>query len=490
MYQSEYQIGPNGAEIFRNTQQLQYAVGSGMVGISYLVKRDNFLYEAPLSYYVKTKSWEMSPGFDAADVAFNRPALPGCLACHSGIMEPDLRAPGSYKEPPFKELAIGCEKCHGPGSLHVAMESGEIPANKLHSTIVNPKKLTPWLADNICMNCHQGLTLRVLQPGKSYYDFRPGMPLNDIMAIFATPVSPDGSSAALSPLLENFSQMSASKCYTGTNGRLGCLTCHDPHVQPTAADAVKYYRDKCLSCHTESSCGLPLRVRESKTPANDCQSCHMPKQHVTGISHSILTSHRIVKTPDEAFPTASFNANKLIVSGLIHLNAIPGKPDRVPQLTLFRAFAELAPTNPAYLKSYVQELTGLEKTNPTEPDVLSALGWLHLANGPYHDEDKGFDFLSRAVQLGSTRTSDFLVLAGLLEKRNQQPQAEKVLLQGISIAPYDERLYQKLTVLYISAHEYNKALDMLRQETTLFPENSFFRLLLEKAEQAGTQPAP
>ena len=54
----------------------------------------------------------------------------------------------------------------------------------------------------------------------------------------------------------------------------------------------------------------------------------MPKQPVTGIAHSILTSHRIVKTPEEEFPTENFTANKVELGGLIHLNAIPGSQIR------------------------------------------------------------------------------------------------------------------------------------------------------------------
>ena len=59
--------------------------------------------------------------------------------------------------------------------------------------------------------------------------------------------------------------------------------------------------------------------------AATCQSNPSP-----GIAHSILTSHRIVKTPDEEFPSESFIANKLELGGLIHLDAIPGQPDQVP----------------------------------------------------------------------------------------------------------------------------------------------------------------
>lgn len=307
------------------------------------------------------------------------------------------------------------------------------------------------------------------------------------MAIFAAPLDPKGGSAPISPLLEHFSLMSLSKCYTATKGGMSCLTCHDPHVQPTT-NAVEYYRQKCLTCHNEQSCRLPLHDREAKTPANDCQGCHMPKQPVTGIAHSILTSHRIVKTPEEEFPTENFTANKVELGGLIHLNAIPGQPDQVPPLTLLHALGDIGTTDPSYVPSYLQELLSLEKQKSNDPQVLSGLGWLHLAKGPDYDENQAQDYLSRAIEMGSTRSEDFLAVSEILVKKGQAAEAEKLLLQGKSLLPYDERFYQKLCRLYISTNQYEKALDMLRSSNQLFPEDSFLRLLWQKAEQAGKSP--
>ena len=175
---------------------------------------------------------------------------------------------------------------------------------------------------------------------------------------------------------------------------MSCLTCHDPHVQPTT-NAVEYYRQKCLTCHSEQSCRLPLHDRQLKAPSDDCQGCHMPKQPVIGIAHSILTSHRIVKTPEEEFPNDSFLANKLDLGGLIHLDAIPGQPDQVPPLTLLHALGEIGTTDPSYVPSYLQALYSPCKATSTDSRVFSGLGWLHLAKGPDYDENQAKDYLSR-----------------------------------------------------------------------------------------------
>ena len=90
--------------------------------------------------------------------------------------------------------------------------------------------------------------------------------------------------------------------------------------------------------------------------------------------------------------------------------------------------------------------------------------------------------------MGSTRSEDFLAVSEILVKKGQAAEAEKLLLQGKSLLPYDERFYQKLCRLYISTNQYEKALDMLRSSNQLFPEDSFLRLLWQKAEQAGKSP--
>ncbi len=488
LYESEYAVDANGSEIFRTEEKMEYSVGAGRNGTSYLVRRKGLLFEAPLSYYTQTATWEMSPGFESLDLAFNRPVLPGCLDCHTGAAPTSRSAEigGSTQVSPGLQ-AIGCENCHGPGSLHAA-ERGEGRSAKgnLDTLIVNPAKLPLWLADNICMACHQGRALRVRQPGRRFTDFQPGQPLNNTIAIFATPLPDKPSSASLSPLLEHYTLMSLSRCYTGSQGRLGCVTCHDPHVQPQA-EPVSFFRQKCLGCHQESSCKLPVGTRKIRSRFDSCVECHMPKAPVNGIAHSVLTSHRIVRTEDEPFPTALLNSSKPMHYGLIHLNAEPGKPDHLPDLTAFRAYTELASANAAYAPQYLDLLQIVSKENPDEPDVLSAMGWLKLGNGPEHDATQAINYLTKAIDRGSVRLEDYQALADLLSKNGQSSDAERVLNKGIQIAPYDERMYKQLAFIYMSSKRYPEALAAMRQIVTLFPEDDFMRALLQKVEpQKGT----
>ncbi len=476
IFQSEYEHDSSG-EVFRTTKKLEFAIGSGTNGTTYLVKRGDSLFEAPLSYYARIGSWGFSPGYEMEDAGFSRPIQTGCLSCHSGRVEPVPNRPGAYRDPVFRELAIGCENCHGPGQLHVNERSRKVPVTgKLDDSIVNPAKLPGWLADNICMNCHQGTAARILQPGKEYLDFRPGTPLDETVAIFEPPAQPG---AAVSPLLEHYSMMTLSKCYRESNGRLSCTTCHDPHVQPRS-ESASYFRSKCLGCHTAASCKVAAGTR-----GDDCAGCHMPKENVSQIAHSVLTNHRITSRNDQSLPKEAFQRTTEELPDLVHLNRIPGKKDKVPAITLLRAYGELASSQPQYGRRYVETLQEAAKTNPDDPAVLSALAWLEVGKNTPESNSKAMDYLGRAIQSGSLLANDFEKRAEQLNQAGRAPEAIEVLKRGILVDPYHQRSYKALALLCIAEKRYEEAVQVMRQELDAFPQDSFMRNLLKKAEAAS-----
>src|ERR1041384_2213403 len=188
LYQSERQSGPDGREIFRDMHEVEWIIGAGENGYGGLIRRGDHLFQAPLSFYAKPGRWELSPGYEIDNLGFNRPILPGCISCHSGRPNTVADGNGRFADPPFSEMPIGCENCHGPGLAHVSAE--ELSPSGLQggdSLIVNPASLSPTLSDNICISCHQTGDVRVLKPGKNNGDFRPGAPLDDTMSILMVP---------------------------------------------------------------------------------------------------------------------------------------------------------------------------------------------------------------------------------------------------------------------------------------------------------------
>ncbi len=486
LYQSEYELDDNRNLVFTHTEKIEYVIGSGVNGFSYIVQRSDYLFEAPLSFYSKSKTWGLSPGYRSEDFGFSRPIAAACVVCHSGRPQLVGGRDGLYKNPPFRELSVGCENCHGPGQLHFEERLKGVPlSGDRDLSIVNPAKLPAWLADNICMYCHQGGDIRVLKPGRDYSDFRPGTPLDDTMVILKVP--PKSRFPAESPLLEHYFSMILSSCYRASGGRLSCLSCHNPHHEPSPPEAVAYYREKCLNCHAQENCALPLENRLRENPRNDCAGCHMPKKDVRVVSHSSLTQHRIIPRKTQPYPEIALSLTTPTESNLVHLNAVPGKEKvPVPPLALFEAYITLLrDSHPDYQAAYLALLNQLAASEPRNALVLSALAQKMLWEGTHQGESTAIRYLSQAIELGSTSPSDYHLLAELLARAGRVPEAIQVLQSGIRLAPFDAAFYRSLALDYMATRNFAGALEALKQGLRLFPEDSKIRTLLKKAEAAN-----
>jgi hypothetical protein len=405
-----------------------------------------------------------------------------------------------YRDPPFRfgEFAISCECCHGPGQLHnqEMAKKRRRPSQKVDTSIVNPAKLLPRLADDICMNCHQGGHTRILQPGKDYLDFRPGTPLYRTAAIFKVPLKKEQRAEAdrletvtpvrgsmATPLWWKNSSLEMSKCYEASRGQLTCITCHVIHNPPTPANRVVYYRGKCLTCHTESGCRLPLKERMEREPANDCVGCHMPRKPVAGIAHSDDTYHRIVRYAGQPFPESAFEEPSPDLPGLICLNKPKdesGEP--IPLLTKLLAYAEAMGQEPQLREYYLATLNELSKSAPDDPQVLAALGQKALTDG---DSARAAEQLSRALERGAEYATTYLHLSEALTRTGRTEEAAKVLEDGVTAWPYAALLRKFLVLRYITLKQYPHARAAIKEYVELFPEDSFMRDLLHKLEEAN-----
>ncbi len=501
LYQTQYQTDASGNRIYSASHKLKYRIGGNFTGSIYMVQWGQNLFQAPLSHYLAPNDWELAPGYSGAPRPFNR-AIVMCPYCHNGQPQIDPAKPGVYKDPPFRfgEYAIGCEVCHGPGELHLKdlAENTKRKKGKIDRTIVNPARLSPRLADDVCLKCHEGWASRVVQPGKTELDFRPGQPLYDTVALFKTPITPDkreelekvAAAAPVrgsveTPLWFKHSLMEMSKCYQATQGRMTCITCHIIHKPATKETKVEYYRDRCLSCHSNKSCKLSMAERSKEEPANDCISCHMPRRGVAGIPHSDDASHRIVRRPGQPFPDSAFETSDPDVPGLIIVNrrgADKLKP--ISPLVKLRAYSDLMGLKklPEAAKQYVALLNELKTAAPDDPIVLECLGRKAVADG---DNAAAIDYLTRALDRGGIFDTTYMDLAHALIQTGRKPEAAQVLEKGVETWPFSADLQQALVLCYMSLEWYPRAQRTLEHYVALFPEDAIAREGLERARAAS-----
>jgi len=291
-------IDPRGGENAVDERELTRVVGSGHHSRTYIVVMDGKLFQAPVCWYTKDALWDLCPGYEDNNDHFTREIDRTCVFCHNARMERVPGARNAFVEP--IPAGIDCERCHGPGRLHVdRWAHGETPTGAGDPSIVNPKRLTPQLRMQICFQCHLGdskSTERVAKVGTTLDDWRPGQAITAAIVPFrfaeATPHD-YGLSAQVDRLL-------LSRCYLESQGKLECLTCHDPHVTVYRKDRpADFFTAKCLGCHAKEACPAPQAARRATSPPDDCVACHMRKGEPSDHRHADFTDHWIRKRIDE-----------------------------------------------------------------------------------------------------------------------------------------------------------------------------------------------
>lgn len=283
--QTEYRLAANGKRTHELSRTANYVIGSGNHARTYLTSENGFIYEMPLTWYTEKKTWGMSPGYAYVNSRFSRPVVAGCMSCHNSYAEYVPHSGNRYGEVPH---GIGCERCHGPGELHVAKQYqtkfGDSTRTGADRTIVNPRHLPPALQMDVCYQCHLQGELRILKEGKSENDFRPGMRLQEARAIYVLKDSPPGDFRVAS----HGERLALSACFKQSGGRLVCITCHNPHqsVRVTPRDS---FNAACENCHDPAR----LSARAEHKAESDCVACHMPQGNTSDVVHVNFTDHWI-----------------------------------------------------------------------------------------------------------------------------------------------------------------------------------------------------
>jgi tetratricopeptide (TPR) repeat protein len=417
----EYRIERNGSVTLetgaaRQQRTLEYFIGSGAAGRTYLYARRGFLFEAPVTWYSQRGAWDASPGFESdRDSRWSRPVEPSCLSCHASQLRAVSGTQNQYGAPPFTQGGVSCERCHGAGSLHV----------DAHGPMVNPAKLDAARRDSICMQCHLSGEARVSLAGRQMSDYRAGALLAEYVSYFVSE-SPSALKAT-----SHVEKLQASRCKQASGDRLWCGTCHDPHRIPTAAARPSWYRNKCLTCHAAADCSR----------GDDCISCHMPKGRVVDGGHGVLTDHGIPR---------SAAAPRTGASGAWRLQAFRGFSADARSIGL--AYAEVSRKTGD--RRQAAEAERLLASAAPDPDVLAQLAYLRARGG---QTERAAELYREALRLDPNSVIAMVNLGAILGTAGKLADAAALWREALRRNPCQTEASANLLRLYEARGEHASA---------------------------------
>lgn len=258
---------------------IRHAFGSGDRGSTFVGQDDAGQWlELRISHYGRDSVWDVTTGHNKSISGEDLKALHEfsgrildadqvrrCLECHTTSPKMAQDPTG----PLHADRGIGCERCHGPAGHHLLAVEAQPAFPDL--AIAQPRLATSEEVTALCARCHSPIGMEVSRDDPTAIRFQGAT-------------------------------LTWSKCYSESNGKLSCVTCHDPHRN--AETSHDYYEAKCLQCHsaTETPASAePAKPAPDKpcpiNPRADCVSCHMPTR-VNVLTHTAFTDHWIRVHPE------------------------------------------------------------------------------------------------------------------------------------------------------------------------------------------------
>lgn len=216
-----------------------------------------------------------------------------CAGCHAtdGVL---VASGGAYTldhvaEASSLETVVGCESCHGPGSVHYRTVSKD--------DILNPASLPPEQRLELCARCHERAT-----PDDHPFTDTPGYPVDGDGGLLGPldPASELSTSASVRWLSAPASRVGwdqagdlrSSPHLAGEQGYAAiCEDCHDPHGGGEGGLRVELSDNAlCTTCHAadfpdeaaEASHARHGSFHPGEWTPGSCVGCHMPR-----LGHSV-----------------------------------------------------------------------------------------------------------------------------------------------------------------------------------------------------------
>jgi predicted CXXCH cytochrome family protein len=216
-----------------------------------------------------------------------RPTGPLCDGCHS--VDYNIRT----KQ--VAEWNVGCERCHGPGSEHVA--------HPLRNNILNPAQMDNVAGTDTCISCHsQGQPLSNPIEGKLYdwpVGYHVGSRLQDFWRLEDCTLG-QTTFYYFPDCTAHKNRMQGNDFVQSVMYRHGitCSSCHDVHGTANYAQLRKPAEQICLDCHGPSSPNGPRTAtleehthHKDGSPGSECVACHMPAIETEGVPGAFVHAH-------------------------------------------------------------------------------------------------------------------------------------------------------------------------------------------------------
>lgn len=250
----------------------------------------NNLYPLPVQWDIGAKKWlpYHSPSVGAdwwvhlyPDSNMERPTGPTCDGCHS--------VGYNIQTHQVAEWNVGCERCHGPGSIHVAHPTAD--------NVINPARLSTVAENDTCIQCHsQGRPITPIIQGKPYdwpVGYQVGLRLQDFWRLEKCTLG-QSNFYYYPDCTAHKNRMQGNDFVQSVMYRHGitCADCHDVHGTPYPSDLVAPLDNNqlCLNCHGAGSPNGPQEATIAEhthhpdgSSGSQCIACHMPQIENEGV---------------------------------------------------------------------------------------------------------------------------------------------------------------------------------------------------------------
>lgn len=345
-----------------------------------------------------------------------------CADCHSTDVRKNYDEKTDTFKTTWKDITVGCEACHGPGSNHVKAPAASLQGSGLTVDFIE-RNGVDWVLDpatgnanrsrpretdvelQVCAQCHS-------RRGQVADGYKPGLPFHDFYR-----------QAVLEPNLYHADGQQLDEVYISgsfaqskmNHAGVTCSDCHNPHTGGLRAEGNAV----CAGCHLPAKYDIENHHRHPQgSQGAQCVNCHMPEKTYMVIDPRRDHSLRIPR-PDLSVAHGTPNS----CNGCHRENDAAWAAQQIRQWTGGRDPGGYQTYTPAYAAA-----------DANQPDAQARLGNIVT--------DLGVPAIARAGALSRMNRTPGTTLEFVAEKSlaDPDPLVRRTAIEGLAGLPPERRL--------------------------------------------------